>query len=98
MKALSVLISGLFVTYEDFVFYMTEHKDDFCYWILDTNYTSDHLISLNVPNTNLLTAMFLQQISIGTMWTAFEKVYDENSDAWFDERKLVSKGNDIIFS
>ena len=76
---------------------MTEHKDDFCYWILESNYTSDHLVSLNVPNTNLLTAMFLQQISIGTMWTPFEKVYDENSDAWFDERKLVSKGNDIFF-
>ena len=93
-----MLISGLFVTYEDFVSYMTEHKEDFCYWILDSNYTSDHLISLNVPNTNLLTAMFLQQISNGTTWTPFEKVYDEITDAWFDERKLVSKGNDINFS
>lgn len=93
-----MLISGLFVTYDDFVSYMTEHKEDFCYWILDSDYSSDVLISLNLPNTNLLAAMFLQQISIGTMWTSFEKVYDEDSDAWFDERKLISKGNDKIFT
>ena len=76
---------------------MTEHKEDFCYWIHDSYFENDHLSMLDVPNTNLLTAMFFQQISNGTMWTAQTKVYNETSGAWFIERERISRGKDIIF-
>ena len=98
LKAISKLIAGLFVTYEDFVLYMRDHKEDFCYWIHESYFANDHLSMLDVPNTNLLTAMFFQQISNGTIWTAWEKVYSEESSSWFEGRRRISKGKDVNFS
>ena len=90
MTALSKVISGIFVTYDDFKLYMHDHPDDFCYWIQSARYLNfTFLEPINIQETNLISAMFSEDISNGldewTQWTSW-------TDKTFIERVIKIKG------
>ena len=96
MDALAKLISGLFITYSDFEMYMMEHADDFCYWIDESLLSQSNFQSLDIDNTNLISAMFIREIGLnrthGLTWTSWRKTNDENGR----QRILELKGNDYL--
>ena len=76
INALSKLISGIFVTYDDFKLYMRDHPYDFCYWIHSAKYLNQSIFqSLNIQESNLISAMFTEEISNElndwTQWTSW---------------------------
>ena len=76
INALSKLISGIFVTYDDYKLYMKDHPDDFCYWIHSAKYLNQSIFqSLDIQESNLISAMFTEEISNElndwTQWTSW---------------------------
>ena len=92
MDALAKLISGLFITYSDFEMYMMEHRDDFCYWIDESLLLQPNFQSLDIENTNLMSAMFIHEIGLngthGIIWTSWEETHENN----VRQRSLKLKG------
>ena len=94
INALAKLISGLFITYNDFEMYMGDHRDDFCYWIDESVFHQPDLKMLDIENTNLISAMFIREIGLngthGITWTS----WGEWSHANERQRFLELKGHD----
>ena len=94
INALSKLISGIFVTYNDYKLYMRDHPDDFCYWIHSAKYLNQSIFqSLDIQETNLISAMFTEEISNELNdWTQWTSWTDQTSI----ERFVEYKGNCFI--
>lgn len=78
---MSKVISGIFVTYDDFKLYMYDHPDDFCYWIQSARYLNfSFLEPIDIKDTNLISAMFSVEISNGMEdWTDWTEWTDKTS-------------------
>ena len=74
------LVSGLFVTYEDFSAFMNKHKDDFCYWIGDKYLNQKHMKNTS-KSSEFLSAMFIEQIANHVEWI---EQNDETEDICFE--------------
>ena len=65
-------VSAIFVTYDDFSHFMSQHADDFCFWV-DQQYLVDHQLTSNYDLQNILPFIFTEQIAYDVSWTSWQE-------------------------
>ena len=66
-------ISAIFVTYDDYSFFMSQHADDFCFWV-DEQYLAGYQFASNHDLKNVLSIIFTEQIAYDVSWSSWLEI------------------------